>query len=354
MFNNQAEQARFEIMHQVNLRQTSAEKRFAGYCMQYGIRRAELGLDETVLPMPMSRTDLASYLGMKLESLSRVISRLQSRGLIAARRHQVTFEEKSGWAFKPEGACKGDVCIPLSADVLAADNAETVELASITEALGLPMLVDENHGLYAVGPESIGARALVTADAPSLVLPDLDGQPFDLASLRGQKALREELHQQNFELVTVGLDTLGEQGCRAYIEAAAPQHPALIDQHHVLAEKFGVINIPSAIWIDEQGVIVRPAEAAPAPPQPETQQAPPPAGDAPAMPERFVEMMGEAVKIKSDAQAYHAALRDWVEHGAESRFALYHWVMPISNSPVLWNWPERMLRRYPTFVRRMN
>ena len=90
MLDNQAEQARFEIMHQVNLRQTSAEKRFAGYCMQYGIRRAELGLDETVLPMPMSRTDLASYLGMKLESLSRVISRLQSRGLIAARRHQVT------------------------------------------------------------------------------------------------------------------------------------------------------------------------------------------------------------------------------------------------------------------------
>ena len=99
------------------------------------------------------------------------------------------FEEKSGWTFKPEGACKGDVCIPLSADVFAADSAETVELASITEALGLPLLVDENHGLYAVGPESIGARALVTADAPSLVLPDLDGQSFDLASLRGQKVM---------------------------------------------------------------------------------------------------------------------------------------------------------------------
>lgn len=96
------------------------------------------------------------------------------------------FEEKSGWIFKPEGACKGDVCIPLPADALAA---ETVELASITDALGLPLLVDESHGLYAVGPESIGARALVTADAPSLVLPDLDGQPFDLAGLRGQKVM---------------------------------------------------------------------------------------------------------------------------------------------------------------------
>jgi CRP/FNR family transcriptional regulator, anaerobic regulatory protein len=90
MLEKQAEQASYEVMHQVNLRQTSAEKRFAGYCMQYGLRRAQLGLDEAVLPTPMSRTDLASYLGMKLESLSRVISRLQSRGLIAARRDQIT------------------------------------------------------------------------------------------------------------------------------------------------------------------------------------------------------------------------------------------------------------------------
>ena len=99
------------------------------------------------------------------------------------------FEEKSGWTFKPEGACKGDVCIPLSADVLVSQTAETVELEAITQALGLPMLVDENHGLYAVGPESIGARALVTAEAPSLVLPGFDGQPFDLASLHGQKVM---------------------------------------------------------------------------------------------------------------------------------------------------------------------
>lgn len=90
MLENQAQQASYEMMHQVNLRQTSAEKRFAGYCMQYGLRRVQLGLDEAVLPTPMSRTDLASYLGMKLESLSRVISRLQSRGLIAARRDQIT------------------------------------------------------------------------------------------------------------------------------------------------------------------------------------------------------------------------------------------------------------------------
>ena len=39
----------------------------------------------------------------------------------------------------------------------------------------------------AIGPETIGARALTTATAQDIVLPDLDGNPFALSSLRGQK-----------------------------------------------------------------------------------------------------------------------------------------------------------------------
>lgn len=134
------------------------------------------------------------------------------------------------------------------------------------------------------------------------------------------QALRNELHPKGFEFVSVGLDTQGDAGCRAFIEAAKPEHPSLIDRHHVLAELFGVINIPSSVWIDEQGMIVRPAEAAPAPPRA--------AGSAPGfsmpagVPQRFVEIMAEAAKIRKDPPAYHAALRDWVENGAASRFAL--------------------------------
>lgn len=134
------------------------------------------------------------------------------------------------------------------------------------------------------------------------------------------RSLRDELHPKGFELVTVGLDTLGDAGCRAFIEAARPTHPSLLDRHHVLAELFGVINIPSSVWIDEKGMIVRPAEAAPAPPQPTA------AGPRLAMPadapQRFVEIMAEAAKIRRDTEAYHAALRDWVANGAGSRFAL--------------------------------
>lgn len=117
--------------------------------------------------------------------------------------------------------------------------------------------------------------------------------------------------------MAVGLDVLGAAGCREFIEAAKPEHPSLIDQHHVLANLYGVINIPSSVWIDEQGMIVRPAEAAPAPPS-----------DAPGMelpqgeiPQRFLEMGGEAMKIQASPEDYHAALRDWVEKGADSQFA---------------------------------
>ncbi len=134
------------------------------------------------------------------------------------------------------------------------------------------------------------------------------------------QALRNELHPKGFELVTVGLDTLGNDGCRAFIEAAKPEHPSLIDRHHVLADLFGVINIPSSVWIDEHGTIVRPAEAAPAPPR--TAASPPGFSMPGAVPQRFVDIMSEAAKIKKDAAGYHAALRDWVEHGAASRFAL--------------------------------
>lgn len=135
------------------------------------------------------------------------------------------------------------------------------------------------------------------------------------------QAIREELKDQNFELVTVGLDSLGIEGCRAFIEAASPQHPSLIDQHHVLADKFGVINIPSSIWIDEQGMIVRPAEPAPAPLK-EDESNTPNIEMPKEIPQRVIDMIAEAAKLPRSKGEYHLALRDWVEKGAASEFAM--------------------------------
>lgn len=94
------------------------------------------------------------------------------------------FESETGWAFKPEGACKGDVCIPLRAEP-----GETLELASVAADMGMPLVAAPEHSLWALGPESVGSRALTSAAAPPLTLPDINGKPFDLASLQGKKVL---------------------------------------------------------------------------------------------------------------------------------------------------------------------
>src|SRR5215212_5278199 len=82
--------------------------------------------------------------------------------------------------------------------------------------------------------------------------------------------MRAELAPLGVEIVTVGIDAAGVEECRPFIEAAQPEHPSLIDTTHRLAELFGVVNIPNGVWIDEEGMIVRPAEPAnPHPPSTE-------------------------------------------------------------------------------------
>lgn len=93
----------------------------------------------------------------------------------------------TGWHVKPEGACRGDVCVPLPDEVRGDDGRLDVEV--LAERLRMPLVHDEAHGLWALGPASVTGRALATAEAPDLELPDVDGNPFRLSSLLGRKVL---------------------------------------------------------------------------------------------------------------------------------------------------------------------
>jgi hypothetical protein len=93
-----------------------------------------------------------------------------------------SFARGTGWAIKPEGACKGEVCVPLPRD----RGFDVVETAA---RLGMALVHDDAHGLWALGPESFTGRALVSAEAPDVVLQDMAGNDFHLASLRGQKVV---------------------------------------------------------------------------------------------------------------------------------------------------------------------
>jgi hypothetical protein len=94
------------------------------------------------------------------------------------------FEAGTGWTLKPEGACQGHVCIPLSQPV-----GDVVDVARIADDMAMPLVAAEEHRLWALGPATIGSRTLASAEAPDLRLPDLDGTMFSLSSLRGQKVL---------------------------------------------------------------------------------------------------------------------------------------------------------------------
>jgi hypothetical protein len=95
---------------------------------------------------------------------------------------------RTGWTIKDEGACKGDVCVPLRTDARTDDG--RVDVRVLADRLGMPIVADGAHGLWALGPETaVTGTALTSAVAPELELPDFDGNPFRLSSLRGQKVL---------------------------------------------------------------------------------------------------------------------------------------------------------------------
>ena len=75
--------------HQLNIRHPSAAARFAGFCVDLMQRLAVLQREQHHLPTPMTRTDIASYLGLTLESLSRVMSRMKRKQIIEASRSHI-------------------------------------------------------------------------------------------------------------------------------------------------------------------------------------------------------------------------------------------------------------------------
>ncbi len=120
----------------------------------------------------------------------------------------------------------------------------------------------------------------------------------------------------------MSIETDGADASREFIEAASPEHPSLLDRDHQLERLFGVVNIPNVVWIDEAGMVVRPAEPGWAGP------AEYPEWLASIMEERSKEAEAEgkdpmaALRAGQDRDSYADAIRDWAEHGAASQYAM--------------------------------
>jgi CRP/FNR family transcriptional regulator len=66
-----------------------AEERLAAFLLNLSQRLAARGLSPTHLQLRMSRQEIGSYLGLKLETVSRTFSQFQNSGLIGVKARSV-------------------------------------------------------------------------------------------------------------------------------------------------------------------------------------------------------------------------------------------------------------------------
>jgi hypothetical protein len=96
-------------------------------------------------------------------------------------------ERATGWTWKPEGMCRGEVCMPLPRDAPLIDG-ERLDVAAFWRYAGWPVVHDESSHLWVLG-EGAAQRgsALASLQAPDFELPDLDGHLHRLSDYRGRR-----------------------------------------------------------------------------------------------------------------------------------------------------------------------
>ena len=262
-------------------------------------------------------------------------------------------EAATGWILKPEGLCRAETCVPLPASGAWTDAQGRVDLAAFALHEGRALVRDAGRGIWAFGAEAhVGPESVM---APDFTFPDLDGKPHSLSDYRGRKVflytwgsycgcsfdppvwetVYRELKDKNFEMISIALDTAGSAAVQSRIRPPAldqlpaeiqrlrgwsderwtskqvPSHPCLIDEEHQLSTSYGMSNVPMAVWIDEQGRMVRPPE---------------PAGVSDHFrsmdPDSFKIPDAHANSLVENRERYVGALKDWVAKGDASEYAL--------------------------------
>ncbi len=131
----------------------------------------------------------------------------------------------------------------------------------------------------------------------------------------GWQTFYQELKDKNFAIVSVAQDTGGVKDAGPWIEKANPDYNVLIDEQHLVTKLYSMVNVPTAVWINEQGKIVRPNEVA-------------------FIDDRFKPF------THMDAGPYLDGIRDWVARGQRSSFVLSEEKLRKRLTPVS---PDRLM-----------
>lgn len=93
----------------------------------------------------------------------------------------------NGFELKPQGACRADLCIPISKDSVRGDH---FNLTAFAKKAGQSVVAEPASKVWSFGEmQALGGGLSSSRIAPNFEVPDRLGRPVHLAGFRGKKAL---------------------------------------------------------------------------------------------------------------------------------------------------------------------
>jgi hypothetical protein len=109
------------------------------------------------------------------------------------------------------------------------------------------------------------------------------------------QSIYEDISDDSFVIISASQDTGGETAAGKIFDDANVTYTAIIDEDHTISTLFNLVNVPSGVWIDEEGQIVRINEGTYA-------------------------AQHKLGTFEFGSDVYVPALRDWIEKGPDSRY----------------------------------
>ena len=183
--------------------------------------------------------------------------------------------EALGGHFEGDVLCRGSWCAR-PPQVHGKD--DRFDLIAVAEALAVPMAheVTEDGPVVALAQPAEAWALAQSLTAPDVELESLDGSPVRLSNWEGRRrvllafgswcACREDLpvwqrvvdslpDGSGVELIAIAVDDSAAD-VHPFVDGIA--FPVLLDRDRRFCDTYGVIHVPTVVWIDEADCIVRP------------------------------------------------------------------------------------------------